>query len=144
MARIELAALAWKAKVLPLYDTRSMHKLSFSNFLKTKLCFSYMVEGGGFEPPKAMPADLQSAPFGRSGTPPAKERGIVSESLSNVNHHSAHFQHLFHLHPPGYAYHKYSRPHQNIAIIALLFFYCPIYTYDQALLQLFNNSQEEI
>ena len=32
-----------------------------------------MVEGGGFEPPKAEPADLQSAPFGRSGTPP---RGI--------------------------------------------------------------------
>src|SRR5262245_662181 len=29
-----------------------------------------MVEGGGFEPPKASPADLQSAPFGRSGTPP--------------------------------------------------------------------------
>ena len=31
-----------------------------------------MVEGGGFEPPKAEPADLQSAPFGRSGTPPRK------------------------------------------------------------------------
>ena len=29
-----------------------------------------MVEGGGFEPPKAEPADLQSAPFGHSGTPP--------------------------------------------------------------------------
>ena len=29
-----------------------------------------MVEGGGFEPPKATPADLQSAPFDRSGTPP--------------------------------------------------------------------------
>ncbi len=29
-----------------------------------------MVEGGGFEPPKAEPADLQSAPFGRSGNPP--------------------------------------------------------------------------
>ena len=29
-----------------------------------------MVEGGGFEPPKAEPADLQSDPFGRSGTPP--------------------------------------------------------------------------
>ena len=30
---------------------------------------SYM-EGGGFEPPKAEPTDLQSVPFGRSGTPP--------------------------------------------------------------------------
>ena len=29
-----------------------------------------MVEGDGFEPSKAMPSDLQSDPFGRSGTPP--------------------------------------------------------------------------
>ena len=29
-----------------------------------------MVEGEGFEPSKAVPADLQSDPFGRSGTPP--------------------------------------------------------------------------
>jgi hypothetical protein len=28
------------------------------------------VEGGGFEPPKAWPTDLQSVPFDRSGTPP--------------------------------------------------------------------------
>ena len=32
----------------------------------------YVVERGGFEPPKATPADLQSAPFGRSGTSPSK------------------------------------------------------------------------
>jgi hypothetical protein len=31
-----------------------------------------LVEGGGFEPPKAEPSDLQSDPFGRSGTPPEK------------------------------------------------------------------------
>ena len=29
-----------------------------------------MVEGGGFEPPKASPTDLQSVPFSHSGTPP--------------------------------------------------------------------------
>ena len=29
-----------------------------------------MVERGGFEPPKAAPADLQSDPFDRSGTSP--------------------------------------------------------------------------
>src|SRR5262245_49225634 len=29
-----------------------------------------LVEGEGFEPSKAWPADLQSAPFDRSGTPP--------------------------------------------------------------------------
>ena len=33
-----------------------------------------MVEGGGFEPPKAEPADLQSDPFGRSGTPPLSDK----------------------------------------------------------------------
>ena len=37
---------------------------SVSYFLKN------MVEGDGFEPSKAVPADLQSAPFGHSGTPP--------------------------------------------------------------------------
>ncbi len=29
-----------------------------------------MVGGGGFEPPKAMPTDLQSVPFGHSGIHP--------------------------------------------------------------------------
>ena len=33
-----------------------------------------MVEGGGFEPPKDEPSDLQSDPFGHSGTPPLKAR----------------------------------------------------------------------
>lgn len=42
------------------------------------------MEGGGFEPPKDEPADLQSAPFGRSGTPPNKPR-IIQHFLSNVN-----------------------------------------------------------
>ena len=31
---------------------------------------SRLVVGEGFEPSKSMTADLQSAPFGRSGTPP--------------------------------------------------------------------------
>ncbi len=34
---------------------------------------SWLVEGGGFEPPKAWPTDLQSVPFDRSGTPPDVE-----------------------------------------------------------------------
>jgi hypothetical protein len=33
-----------------------------------------MVEGEGFEPSKAEPSDLQSDPFGHSGTPPHKKR----------------------------------------------------------------------
>ena len=32
--------------------------------------FSGLVGEGGFEPPKASPADLQSVPFGHSGIPP--------------------------------------------------------------------------
>ena len=32
-----------------------------------------MVGGDGFEPSKAVPTDLQSAPFGHSGTPPYKK-----------------------------------------------------------------------
>ncbi len=41
-----------------------LYQLSYSRRL------SILVEGGGFEPPKASPTDLQSVPFGRSGTPP--------------------------------------------------------------------------
>ena len=32
--------------------------------------YYFLVEDGGFEPPKAMLTDLQSAPFGHSGNPP--------------------------------------------------------------------------
>ena len=49
---IEPSQPAWKAGTLPLSYTRMV------------------VEDGGFEPPKAMLTDLQSAPFGRSGNPP--------------------------------------------------------------------------
>ena len=33
-------------------------------------CLSFLVGEGGFEPPKVQPTDLQSAPFGHSGTLP--------------------------------------------------------------------------
>jgi hypothetical protein len=45
-----------------------------------------LVEGGGFEPPKAEPSDLQSDPFGRSGTPPRKN-GILRKSATYVNYY---------------------------------------------------------
>ena len=35
---------------------------------------AYVVEGDGFEPSKHSAADLQSAPFGHSGTLPFQER----------------------------------------------------------------------
>ena len=42
-----------------------------------------MVEGGGFEPPKAEPSDLQSDPFGHSGTPPKIEPAILQNPLGD-------------------------------------------------------------
>ena len=62
--RIELLSLAWKAKVIPLYDTRL--------FFRTLYTHHAVVEGVGFEPTKAEPADLQSAPVDRLGTPPKR------------------------------------------------------------------------
>ena len=62
---IEPTSSAWKAEVLPLNYART--NCRYQSGLLSKLL---TVEGGGFEPPKAEPADLQSAPFGRSGTPP--------------------------------------------------------------------------
>ena len=46
-----------------------------------------MVEGEGFEPSKDKPTDLQSVPFGRSGTPP-KNSGVFStnhQGMSTTN-----------------------------------------------------------
>jgi hypothetical protein len=37
-----------------------------------------MVVGEGFEPSKSMTADLQSAPFGHSGTPPGANQIVVA------------------------------------------------------------------
>jgi hypothetical protein len=42
----------------------------------------FLVEGGGFEPPKAEPSDLQSDPFDHSGTPPKMQaRYCVAEPV---------------------------------------------------------------
>ena len=43
---------------------------------QTTLSQLNLVEGGGFEPPKAEPSDLQSDPFGHSGTPPNESRAF--------------------------------------------------------------------
>ena len=50
-----------------------------------------MVEGDGFEPSKAVPADLQSAPFGHLGTPPYKFT-ILWCLGAESNHRHADFQ----------------------------------------------------
>ena len=66
---IEPTLSAWKAEVLPLNYTRATPSLR-------------LVEGEGFEPSKAEPADLQSAPFNRSGTPPKQE---IKSQKSRIN-----------------------------------------------------------
>lgn len=43
-----------------------------------------LVVGDGFEPSKSATADLQSAPFGRSGNPP-KFESAIADSLELVN-----------------------------------------------------------
>ncbi len=92
---IEPTLSAWKAEVLPLNYTRIVYYayrehppirgavarlnrqsrpvVRFVRCLRDPATsMRKMVEGGGFEPPKAEPTDLQSVPFGRSGTPPKK------------------------------------------------------------------------
>ena len=54
-----------------LVHLRQVHPLKAKrciNIVDTPFCYS--VGGDGFEPPKASPADLQSAPFGHSGNHP--------------------------------------------------------------------------
>ncbi len=69
---------------------------------------AFVVEEGGFEPPKASPADLQSVPFGHSGTPPYSVFGaggrIRTPDLLITNRFrykkSGHFQAFSALFPP--------------------------------------------
>ena len=82
---IEPTSSAWKAEVLPLNYTRPKSIRFLIGFVRLPSCWflfpvlvamptgGHLVEGGGFEPPKAEPTDLQSAPFDHSGTPPLME-----------------------------------------------------------------------
>ncbi len=47
-----------------------LYQLSYSRNILVTTIQRKVVEGGGFEPPKAPPTDLQSVPFDRSGIPP--------------------------------------------------------------------------
>jgi hypothetical protein len=76
---IEPTLSAWKAEVLPLNYTRLRSTAS-----RARPPYFFLVEGEGFEPSKAEPADLQSAPFGRSGTPPKIKQSILLHLPCNV------------------------------------------------------------
>ena len=53
-------------------DFSDAKRATFSSKQRKSCTFSStaLVGEGGFEPPKALPADLQSVPFGHSGIPP--------------------------------------------------------------------------
>ena len=66
-----------------------LYQLSYS---RNNICSDYMkykvVEGGGFEPPKSLTTDLQSVPFGHSGTPPQlynHTRILQQSNLLDIN-----------------------------------------------------------
>ena len=50
-----------------------IHSLSHKNESIENSMLSFLVGRGGFEPPTAVPTDLQSAPFGHSGIFPRLE-----------------------------------------------------------------------
>ena len=70
------------------------------------LAASNMVGEGGFEPPKSVTTDLQSAPFGRSGIPPyctcTKRQGILYHVPSGLSRDFAPFSADFVCAPPGF------------------------------------------
>ncbi len=80
---IEPTSSAWKAEVLPLNYTRKPNLLCL--LAPGPAQGRCMVEGVGFEPTKAKPADLQSAPVGRLGTPPDTGLVIVQRCPQAVN-----------------------------------------------------------
>ena len=87
---IEPTSSAWKAEVLPLNYARKAlargTRCPFNSKTYDPRCtHCTVVEGGGFEPPKAKPADLQSAPVDRLGTPPKHKRLIFLKRRAPVN-----------------------------------------------------------
>ena len=73
VARLELASSAWKAEVLPLNYTRASltHHVLYYMSLRTKTRLHFG-GGGWIRTTEARASDLQSDPFGHSGTPPKR------------------------------------------------------------------------
>jgi hypothetical protein len=67
----ETSSLPWKHSTAELRG----HSVVRFGFNPNPLSSIRSVPGEGFEPSKAMPADLQSAPFGRSGIPAETQLG---------------------------------------------------------------------
>ena len=68
-----------------------MPRLNTASSQPCRLATAPLVEGVGFEPTKAKPSDLQSDPFGRSGTPP----GLASKKTRKCAYGSGWCQRRF-------------------------------------------------
>ena len=92
VAGIEPAPSAWKAEVLPLNYTRIRHR--HPNVTRERRSPVGLCGGGGWiRTSEAFASDLQSDPFGRSGTPP-KEPAIVWAEVKPVNVSNACWQYV--------------------------------------------------
>lgn len=86
-------------------DGNRTHVISLEGWSSTielhpRIFFNWMVEGGGFEPPKAEPADLQSDPFGRSGTPPLSDNPVIICHQTHIVNESFTSNSIYSLPPP--------------------------------------------
>ena len=83
---LRTSEVKYSADIVPkAYFTSSRTKRTYlsanAEYLVENPCFrkGFLVDGDGFEPSKSLTADLQSAPFGRSGTHPYMEPMIGVE-----------------------------------------------------------------
>src|ERR1700756_2005652 len=82
---IEPTSSAWKAEVLPLNYTRADGALCRLHLTVARLPFLWWWRGKDSNLRRRKPADLQSAPVGRLGTPPQNEPRIVISEGRGVN-----------------------------------------------------------
>ena len=83
--------------VLPMQDTvflLTTHSHKAKRPVQMHEAF-YLVGEGGFEPPKAKPADLQSVPFGHSGTLPNRTTTMIAQQNRFVKNNFWLFQSIF-------------------------------------------------
>ena len=83
---IEPTSSAWKAEVLPLNYTRTSRRGSPTEF------GSFWWRGVDSNHRRHKPTDLQSVPFGRSGTPPNVSRALCGKNPYHVNRFQGDFK----------------------------------------------------
>ena len=93
------------------------------------------MDGGGFEPPKRDATDLQSAPFGHSGTHPKLLNGrLVVSDLDYMN-----YTRYMHIIPGIYQLTVYRRTNPGFAIVNTNIRLRSGYSYTLAVLGTFND-----